>query len=67
MKKKEKQSLRSMSDAQLIKQIQTLETEMLKSRVERMTKQTKNLRVARAKRGIVAVVKTILRERALNA
>lgn len=55
-----------MSDDQLVKQIQTLETEMLKGRVERMTKQTKNLRVARAKRGIVAVVKTILRERELS-
>ncbi len=66
MKKKEKQSLRAMSDAELAKQIHTLETEMLKGRVERMTKQMKNLRLYRTKRKVIAVSKTILRERALS-
>ncbi|MDP1721908.1 MAG: 50S ribosomal protein L29 [Candidatus Gottesmanbacteria bacterium] len=66
MKKKEKQSLRAMSDAELVKQIQTLETEMLKGRVERKTKQMKNLRLYRTKRTVVAVSKTIMRERELS-
>lgn len=66
MKKKEKQSLRSMSDAELAKQIQTLETEMLKGRVERVTKQLKNLRLYRTKRTVVAVSKTIMRQRELS-
>ncbi|MEK7543486.1 MAG: 50S ribosomal protein L29 [Patescibacteria group bacterium] len=66
MKKKEIQSLRSMSDQELTKQIGTLETEMLKGRVERKTKQLKNLRLFRAKRTRVAVAKTILRERELT-
>jgi len=55
-----------MSDAELAKQIHTLETEMLKGRVERMTKQMKNLRLYRTKRKVIAVSKTILRERALS-
>ena len=66
MKKKEKQSLRSMSDAELTKQIQTLETEMLKGRVQRVTKQMKNLRLYRSKRTVVAVSKTIMRQRELS-
>lgn len=55
-----------MSDAELVKQVQMLETEMLKGRVERMTKQMKNLRFYRTKRTIVAISKTIMRERALS-
>lgn len=66
MKKKEKQSLRSMSPAELVKLVQTLETEMLKGRVERVTKQMKNLRLYRTKRQSIAVTKTILRERELS-
>ncbi|MEK7141757.1 MAG: 50S ribosomal protein L29 [Patescibacteria group bacterium] len=66
MKKKEKQSLRSMSDAELAKQIQTFETEMLKGRVQRVTKQMKNLRLYRSKRTVVAVSKTIMRQRELS-
>lgn len=66
MKKKEKQSLRSMSDAELAKQIHTFETEMLKGRVERVTKQMKNLRLYRSKRTVVAVSKTIMRQRELS-
>lgn len=55
-----------MSDAELAKQIQTLETEMLKGRVERVTKQLKNLRLYRTKRTVVAVSKTIMRQRELS-
>ncbi|MBI4066488.1 50S ribosomal protein L29 [Candidatus Gottesmanbacteria bacterium] len=65
MKKKEKQSLRGMSDPELVKHIQSLEAELLKAKLERVTKQVKNVRVFRAKRTALAVAKTILRERTL--
>ncbi len=55
-----------MSDAELAKQIQTFETEMLKGRVQRVTKQMKNLRLYRSKRTVVAVSKTIMRQRELS-
>ncbi|MBI5621134.1 50S ribosomal protein L29 [Candidatus Gottesmanbacteria bacterium] len=66
MKKKEKQSLRSMSDAQLVRDIGKLETEMKKMSVERTTKPLKNARVFRTKRLGVAIMRTLLRERALT-
>ncbi|MBI3559941.1 50S ribosomal protein L29 [Candidatus Gottesmanbacteria bacterium] len=66
MKKKEKLSLRTMSDQELTKHVSTLEAEMTKGRVDRVTRQIKNVRTFRAKRTVVAVAKTILRERKLN-
>lgn len=55
-----------MSDAELVKQVHSLETEMLKGKVLRMTKQLKNTREFRTKRLNVAVSNTILRERELS-
>lgn len=58
MKKKEKQSLRSMSEVELVKHIGTLEAEITKAKLDRKV---------RAKRKEIAVAKTILRERELSS
>lgn len=63
MKKKAIQSLRGMSEHELTKHIRTLEGEVIKFRLEKWTKQVKNVREPRAKRLAIAVAKTILGER----
>ncbi|MBI3956199.1 50S ribosomal protein L29 [Candidatus Gottesmanbacteria bacterium] len=65
MKPKEKQSLHSMSEAELIKHISDLEAEVTKGMLDRTTKQVKNTRLFWARRQHIAVAKTVLRERAL--
>lgn len=60
MKKKEKQSLRVMSEAELTKHVGLLEAEITKGMLDGKTKQMKNTRVFRAKRQEIAVAKTIL-------
>ncbi|MEK9143584.1 MAG: hypothetical protein AAB481_03075 [Patescibacteria group bacterium] len=66
MKKKEKGVLRSMSSEELTKHVRVLETEMRVAKLERVTKPSKNIRLLRSKRLIVAISQTILRERALT-
>lgn len=66
MKKKEKESLRSMTGDELTKHIGALEAEMLSAKLERVTKPTKNVRAIRTNRLRVAVCKTILRESELR-
>lgn len=65
MKKKEKESLRGMSEAELVKHIRSLESEIAKAKLDRAAKQLKNTRVFRAKRRSIAVARTILHERQL--
>ena len=65
MKKKEKQSLRSMSPLELTKHVSALETEITKGMLDGKTKQVKNVRLYREKRKEVAIGKTILKEKAL--
>jgi ribosomal protein L29 len=64
MKKKELQSLRAMSDDELVKQVRSHETDMAKGKVLRAGKQMKNTREFRGKRLRIAVSRTILAERA---
>lgn len=65
MKKKEKQSLRSMSDEELGKHVQSLTEQIIKFRLERTTKPVKNGKDVRLLRLTIAVAKTIVREREL--
>lgn len=60
MKKREKQSLRGMSESELVKHTGALEAEITKAKLEGATKQQKNVRIFRVKRERIAVVKTIL-------
>ena len=66
MKKKEKGVLRSMSSEELVKHVGVLEAQMRISKLERVTKPSKNSRAIRSKRLIIAVSQTVLRERALT-
>lgn len=66
MKKKEKQSLRGMSEVELAQHISVLEAEIAKGKLDQKTKQMKNIRILRSKRVVVAIAKTILRERMLS-
>lgn len=65
MKKKEKQNIRGMSEAELVKHIRSLESEIAKGKLDRASKQLKNTRTFRAKRQSIAVARTILHERQL--
>lgn len=55
-----------MSSEELTKHVRVLEAEMRISKLERVTKPSKNIRALRSKRLIIAVSQTILRERALT-
>lgn len=66
MKKKQKESLRSMTNEELVKHVGVLEAEIGTAKLERVTKSTKNVRASRANRLGIAVSKTILRERELR-
>ena len=65
MKKKEKSSLRAMSEGELVKHISTLESEIVKGTLDRVTKQIKNGHIFGNKRKEIAVAKTILQEKFL--
>lgn len=66
MKRHEKESLRSMSSEELGKEVRALEAQMRSTKLERVTKPTKNVHALRLKRQNIAVSKTILRERELT-
>lgn len=66
MKRHEKESLRAMTNEELVKHVGVLEAEIGTANLERVTKPTKNVRASRANRLGVAVSKTILRERELR-
>lgn len=55
-----------MSDDELVREIGKLESDVTKGIVERTTKPLKNTRIFRAKRLRGAVIRTLLRERALT-
>lgn len=55
-----------MSREELTKHVRVLEAEMRVSKLERVTKPSKNIRAIRSKRLSIAVSQTILRERALT-
>lgn len=65
MKKKEKSSLRAMSQLELVKHISTRQSEIAKGMLDRITKQIKNVHTFGNKRKEIAVAKTILREKFL--
>lgn len=65
MKKKEKSALRAMSEGELVKHIRTLESEIVKGTLDRVTKQIKNVHTFSNKRKEIAVAKTILQEKFL--
>lgn len=66
MKKKEKGIIRSMSSDELTKHVRVLEAEIKVTKLERVTKPSKNSRANRSKRLRIAVSQTLLRERALT-
>lgn len=66
MKKKEKEVLRSMSGEELVKHVRALEAEIKVTKLERVTKPSKNSRANRSKRQKIAVSYTLLCERALT-
>lgn len=55
-----------MSSEELTKHVRVLEAQMRISKLERVTKPSKNIRALRSKRLIIAVSQTILRERELT-
>ena len=65
MKKKEKSTVRAMSQAELVKHISALESEIAKGTLGRVTKQIKNVHTFGNKRKEIAVAKTILQEKFL--
>lgn len=65
MKKKEKSSLRAMSQIELVKYVSTRQSEIAKGMLDRVTKQIKNVHTFSNKRKEIAVAKTILREKFL--
>lgn len=66
MKKKEKGIIRSMPSDELAKHVRVLEAEIKVTKLERVTKPSKNSRANRSKRLRIAVSQTLLRERALT-
>ncbi len=65
MKKKEKQSLQSMSTEALSKDLRQITDKLAATLLSRYTKQSKNIREARTMRRKIAVIKTILRQKEL--
>ena len=65
MKKKEKSTLRAMSQLELVKYVSTRQLEIAKGMLDRVTKQIKNVHTFSNKRKEIAVAKTILREKSL--
>jgi len=63
MKKREKQQIRSVSTAELIKQLGGLEVLLADRLVNRYTKPAKNLHEGKFLRQKIAVLKTWLREK----
>jgi len=62
MKKKEKSALRAMSQVELAKHISSLESEIVRGLLDRVTNQIKNVHTFGNKRKEIAVAKTIFRE-----
>ncbi|OGG29363.1 50S ribosomal protein L29 [Candidatus Gottesmanbacteria bacterium RIFCSPLOWO2_01_FULL_49_10] len=63
MKKREKESLRTMSPDELTKKVREFESEISQGKLTRFTKQIKNTRLVRQRRVAIAVIKTMLHER----
>lgn len=61
MKKKEKTTLRSMKAEELRKTISDAQTKLAQWKVNRYSKQSKNVRVGRAFKRQIAIAKTYLR------
>lgn len=62
MKKREKESLRTMSPDELAKKVREFESLISQGKLTRFTKQIKNSRQVRQRRIAIAVIKTMLHE-----
>lgn len=65
MKKKEKDSLRSLEVKELVQKVKEAQDALQKLHIERATSQIKNTRQGRKLRLIIAMTETVLREKEL--
>jgi len=63
MKRKEKQELQSLSDSEFVKRKNDLEALLVKHNVNKYTKPSKNVRMGRTMRKIIAGINTVEQER----
>jgi ribosomal protein L29 len=65
MKKKEKDSLRSLDAKELAQKVKDAQAAILKLHLEKNSTSVKNSRQARRQRQLIAVIKTYMREKEL--
>lgn len=63
MKRKDKQQIHTMTTAELTSQLRTLGEQIQKTKMERFTKQTKNVHEITAIKRKIAIMKTVLHEK----